>query len=422
MKQRILIILQSWEPQSSVVTRRWQWLGGELASAGMDVRVLSVQEERIIFQQIDKAGELQASQSDLRGVAELPTIAKGNAVWEKAATQFLVSYRLVKLALMQNSPLREFDPTLLIGSVPALPIAPTTRWIARTLKTPYVIDLRDAWPELFAERIRWNDSVEPSRIDQLVLRVPARFFSKFVEVQLGLAFRDAQAISTTTAGIAAGVARYRYPSDGNLAVIPNVFGPQTELACPGEKRSLDEGLRVLYAGTIGRAQALENLIKALKIANSRGSKVFLRVIGEGAGDRLLRQVAADLNVQFEHLDRVEPSELKTHYEWADTALVHLADWKSLQTTVPSKLFELLELGIHVTAVVDGEAAKLVRNLGAGVVVTPGDPIKLAETFIDLQKGRISLSVGGSGRSWVNDQRKLAHRTLLSLVLDSCRTT
>ena len=97
-------------------------------------------------------------------------------------------------------------------------------------------------------------------------------------------------------------------------------------------------------------------------------------------------------------------ELQTIYEWADTALVHLTDWEPLNRTVPSKTYELMSLGVHTTAVVQGEAARIVEDLGAGIVVQPENPEALAEAWTTLIDDRSKLTVSPSGREWVATQR------------------
>lgn len=421
MAPRILIVSQTWEPHSSVVSRRWEWLGRELVRSGMDVCILSDFEGRVDFRRMDDQGNLE-------GVSELASAARvprrdvlRNTVWGKALEQIRVSIRQLFLVLKPGSPVRKFAPNLVIGTVPALSIAPATRRIARILGIPYLIDLRDAWPELLAERPRWNESVGDNWFDRVLLRGPLEIVSRMVEAQLRLVFREAAAVTATTDGIADGVSRYRKSDKMRAVVILNLFGPRVQRIANSSvsERCSKVPLRVLYAGTIGRAQGLENLIAALRKAKDQGTKISLRIAGDGAGIRQLSQMARELEIDIEYLGRLAPSELQVHYQWADTALVHLADWKSLYTTVPSKMFELLELGIHVTAVVEGEAASIMRELGAGIVVSPGDPNLLADAFISLERDRGLLHVDERASHWVSEQRAISERTLIDTVSKVC---
>lgn len=55
--------------------------------------------------------------------------------------------------------LKYYEPDLIIGSVPALPTAVVTYLASKRFKAPYVIDLRDAWPDLISEHGRWNSGL-----------------------------------------------------------------------------------------------------------------------------------------------------------------------------------------------------------------------------------------------------------------------
>lgn len=85
-------------------------------------------------------------------------------------------------------------------------------------------------------------------------------------------------------------------------------------------------------------------------------------------------------------------------------MVHLTAWEPLTRTVPSKTYELMSVGVHISAVVQGEAAVLVQRLEAGNVVRPDDPEALAEMWISLIEDRSQLHVPSRGREWVAQQR------------------
>jgi hypothetical protein len=82
--------------------------------------------------------------------------------------------------------------------------------------------------------------------------------------------------------------------------------------------------------------------------------------------------------------------------------------------VPSKLYEVLATGRHITALLDGEAADVVRSAQAGDVVPPEDVNALVDLWRDLQADRGRLAARQSGREWVTthaDDDVLASRYL-----------
>jgi len=107
--------------------------------------------------------------------------------------------------------------------------------------------------------------------------------------------------------------------------------------------------------------------------------------------------------------------LELDYQWADTALVHLSNWAPLERAVPSKTYELMECGIHISGVVAGETADLIQRLDAGHVVEPDNPWALADLWISLSTNRTLLDVSSCGRDWVRNERKESAKNFHSLL-------
>jgi colanic acid biosynthesis glycosyl transferase WcaI len=142
--------------------------------------------------------------------------------------------------------------------------------------------------------------------------------------------------------------------------------------------------------------------------------VRLRIVGAGAEHEAVAAMASKGDVPIEILGQVPKAQVAEHYAWADTLLVALRPWAPLELTVPSKLYEAMSIGIHVTGMVDGEAAAILRTAGMGAIVPPGDANALAETWAKLANDPSQLYVGDAGREWThehaNDDR-LAERYL-----------
>jgi glycosyltransferase involved in cell wall biosynthesis len=164
-------------------------------------------------------------------------------------------------------------------------------------------------------------------------------------------------------------------------------------------READGELRVLYLGTVGRAQGLGTAVVAARLAHAAGVSVRLRIVGAGAEHEAVAEMAAKGHVPIEILGQVPKSEVAEHYAWADTLLVSLRPWGPLELTVPSKLYEAMSIGIHITGVVEGEAAGILRSAGLGSIVPPGDAHALARTWATLAEDPSQLVVGDQGRQW-----------------------
>jgi glycosyltransferase involved in cell wall biosynthesis len=207
--------------------------------------------------------------------------------------------------------------------------------------------------------------------------------------------RDAAAIVTTTEAFATvlrerGMRRVEVVRNGaDLAEIPPLHARVPD----------DPALRVLYLGTVGRSQGLDTAVRAAAALASRGVPVRLRVAGSGAHYRSLQTLATQLGAPAEFVGAVPRDRVLDEYRWADTLLVSLRGWGPFEWTVPSKLYEVLATGRHVTGVVAGEAARLITDTGAGHVVPPEDVDALADLWAGLAQDRERLVVDGGGRAW-----------------------
>src|SRR5699024_7565619 len=92
------------------------------------------------------------------------------------------------------------------------------------------------------------------------------------------------------------------------------------------------------------------------------------------------------------MPRIPHREVGQQYAWADTVIVSLRDWAPFAWTVPSKLYEILATGRHVTALLDGEAADVVRDAGAGDVLAPEHEDGLVDLWRGLAADRTRVSV------------------------------
>ena len=78
----------------------------------------------------------------------------------------------------------------------------------------------------------------------------------------------------------------------------------------------------------------------------------------------------------------------------------------------------MEVGIHISAVVQGEAASIITELNAGTVVRPNDPKALAELWTQLVWNPKGLEVSDSGASWVKQQRSHETPRTLSKIIST----
>ena len=425
----ILVISQYWAPENGVPQRRWTWLTEFLERAGHNVTVIAppphYNQDMSIEDWLRDSSFCSTVEQQSGNTAE--TIVRtgffpsGRSLTRRIVNQAAVAGAGLWVVFRRPGPLKDFNPDLVIGTVPALPTAVVTYLASRRFKAPYIVDLRDAWPDLIRESERWNSSMgKPSLRERFLRHGPLQTLGWITTRSLNFSLRRANGILVTASRLRESL-KVRYPNASGkpskrIALVRNVFPIQVQ-GFKKEVHSVERvELRVLYAGTIGRAQNLANAVHAAKLAKDRGINVRLRFVGTGAACQELAKLARKNQVEAEFSSRIEPENLTEHYRWADTALVHLTDWKPLENAVPSKTYELMSIGLHISAVVSGEAAELVELHQAGHTVPPESPAELARMWETLLEDPKLLEVSANGAMWVEKQRTIASpRELLRLI-------
>jgi glycosyltransferase involved in cell wall biosynthesis len=150
----------------------------------------------------------------------------------------------------------------------------------------------------------------------------------------------------------------------------------------------------LYAGLHGLAQRLDQLLAATELVTS---DVRVVLIGDGPERERLRAEAERRRLtRIQFLPPVPRSEVPAVLASADIALVPLGF--ALPGAVPSKLYEAMSSGRPVILVAGGEAAAIVRDCDAGLVVDPGDVTGLAAALDRLERDpELRARLGRNGR-------------------------
>lgn len=415
---KILVLSQYWYPENGVPQRRWAWLSEILAEAGHQVLVVAPPPHylrRISLKQwfaqkgYRSTKRLESGPSGER-IVRSGFFPSSNSLTQRVLNQASVAVSMGAMQLNPRGAVRKFDPDLIIGTVPALPTSVLTQVMAKLHKAPYIIDLRDAWPDLLQESRNWNEGTGRKTIRERVLsRGPLQILTSITGRAMNSALRNSDGVISTSERLEkyleSSFSRTIRDELPELTTVRNVFPPLSAPDTRVPRDSDSEEFRVLYAGTLGRAQKLDNALKAMKIAKDAGLNIKLKLVGDGATWHSLKEEARQLGIEAEFYSRGQADELAEYYTWADTALVHLTDWEALKRAIPSKTYELMELGIHISGVVNGEASSLIEELGAGSVVAPEDPEALAQMWIKLAKNRDLLAVSGKAKAWVEEQRK-----------------
>lgn len=387
----VLLLTHYFEPEHGAPQRRWRAFIDELAGRGIEIDVIAptphhpagrvAREHRAEY----RPGSVRtdAVGARTRRVGYLPhdggiLLRTLDHLWVAVA-----SVRGAARALRS----RDNVVSVVVATAPALPTLVAGWVVAKRHGLPLVVEMRDAWPDLI--------SYTPGLVGARSLKglIKQGLHRGITRLQ-----RRADAVVTTSERFAH-VLRERGVEC--VFVIRNGTDPERyERVGPAQPH--DGPLRVLYMGTVGRSQGLDTVVLAAAQLARLGVAIDVRIVGAGADTVRLRSLNERLGHPVELRSAVKPDEVLRHYRWADTCVVSLRDWEPFNWTVPSKLYELMATGKHLTALLAGEGAAIVRSTSSGLIVKPGDVEGLVRSWSALSTYREGLDVGEDGRRWVRE--------------------
>jgi Glycosyl transferase 4-like domain/Glycosyl transferases group 1 len=398
---QITLITHSYWPEQSPPQRRWTAMIKEFSHAGWEVDVITPVAHYPFGRRAlppwmaGRPFRLRNGQFTEK-ILHVPYLRHGNSRVARLLDQGYSAALSVPAGLMVRK------PDVVIVTAPSLPSLAAGYILAKLRRVPLIVEMRDAWPDLARDARLVQGSVK-SVIEHVV---------DFVQHRADL-------VVTVTEGFAAtlrsrGVRNVATVSNGvHLDAIP-VLGP------PELERDVFEAL---YLGNHGESQRLDVAIRASALV---GDAMHLHLVGHGTQRPALEKLARELNAPVTFHAPLTGDAMLERYASADTCLVSLRDdWKSFETTVPSKTYEVLAIGRHVTAVVRGEAARIVSDAQAGDIVA-SDPEALAVLWRELAADRGRLIRSGDSRQWVKahaeyDQLAGQYMELISDLLAKARS-
>ena len=254
-------------------------------------------------------------------------------------------------------------PDVILASSPPLPVAAAAATAAVRHRVPWVMDVRDLWPEaaVILGELRGDRAIHAA---------------EWLEKRL---YRSAAAIVTVTEAFREQIATH--VPDKRIELIPN---GTTERWIEAGRRPIDRAGAGLpddrfcwiYAGNLGIAQGLEHAVEAQRLL---GDEFRLVLLGGGPERTRLGEQAAGLpQGQVEFREPVQPEEAAGLMRAADALLVSLGEAPELAKFVPSKLFDCCALGRPVVLAARGEAPRIAASRDAALTVEPGNPQALAD--------------------------------------------
>ena len=281
-----------------------------------------------------------------------------------------------------------YHPPLTVGVAACL-----IRWVR---SIPLVYDIQDMWPDTLRATGMLNNPRALGlvgrvcdwvyrRVDHVVVLSPG--FKRLL-VQRGVPEQKIEVI-------------YNWADESSLSTPTGALPANF----PGDDR-----FKIVFAGNMGKAQALDTVLQAAEILQGSGSRVCFVMLGGGVevGRLMERTNALGLdNVVF--LPVMPMAEVGTVLCAADALLVHLRKDPLFEITIPSKTQAYMAVGRPLLMAVSGDAAYLVMQSNSGLTAESETPVALADAaqrLADMPLDQLQ-AMGSRARKFYQERLGLA---------------
>jgi len=261
-------------------------------------------------------------------------------------------------------------------------IGSIARVVAARFRAPLMIIMQDVFPEIAVKLGRLKSPA--ARLLRLLIDPSLRAADRVVVIGETMKLRvEAKGVSPEHIRV--------IPNWGDAAsVVPMAHDNEWARRHKFAKRFV-----VMHSGNIGHAQNLDALVRAATFLRDLDDLTVV-IIGGGARRSELMALRRLLEVdKVEILPYQERTILSQSLSTADVHVVGLARGLA-GYVVPSRLYGILAAGRPVIAATDpeSETARLVAEVGCGVIVPPGNPFALAAAMRAAHDGEYDLDEMG----------------------------
>jgi glycosyltransferase involved in cell wall biosynthesis len=283
---------------------------------------------------------------------------------------------------------------VLYSYLPPLTVAVTASILRILRRFPVICDIQDMWPDT----LRVTGMLDNRRI------------LSFISFLCRRVYRIVDHIVVLSPGFKRLLVKRGVP-DTKIDVIYNWSDSDLlRKNLPSAPKTFTGGgrFRIVFAGNMGKAQALTTVIQAAEILAAGRPDICFDLVGSGVEEETLKHKALEKklkNINF--ISRVPLNEVGAILAEADALLVHLKDDPLFAITIPSKTQAYMAIGKPLLMAVRGDAAKLVEQAGCGVLAIPENPQSLAKAAIRLADLSEPERSAMAENSWKYYERELS---------------
>jgi glycosyltransferase involved in cell wall biosynthesis len=284
---------------------------------------------------------------------------------------------------------------VIIATSPQFFTAVAGRWLSFWKRTPWIMEVRDLWPESI------------TAVGAAKRTIAIRFF-EWLEKRM---YKSASKIVVVTDSFAKIICEKHHVNHSKIKVIKNganldLFKPQPKNQQLITNLGLENKIIIGYIGTHGMAHALDFVLNTAKSIEHLNYHFLL--IGAGAKRKELIQLKEDLHLKnVTMLEAIPKQEVIEYTSILDIGLVNLKKSDTFKSVIPSKIFELAAMHIPILLGVEGESAAIINTYKVGLTFEPENAQDFIEKLNQIQTQQFNFDELTKDF----DRKNLAHQFL-----------
>jgi glycosyltransferase involved in cell wall biosynthesis len=337
-------------------------------------------------------------------INRIPMMARGSGQLSLALNYlfFVISGLLFAPWMMRK---KSFDVVFVYAPSPILQAIPAI-FLGWLKGCPIVLWVQDLWPDSLSATGHIHNRWVISAVRHLV---------RFIYSNADLLLVQSKAFEEPVRALVNNTPIIYYPNS-----VDESFAKSATSDIPSIK-GLCEGFSVMFAGNIGKAQAVNVIVEAASILLEYPDIHFV-VLGDGSSREWMLKEARQRGLTNLDLPGSFPVEMMPSFmQKASVLLVTLANQPIFAATVPNKVQAYLAAGRPIIACLNGEGARLVNEAKAGLATPAEDPNALADTILQLYRKLPSEReiMGNNGRKYY--QEHFNHDRLIDQLIRHLQT-
>jgi glycosyltransferase involved in cell wall biosynthesis len=258
--------------------------------------------------------------------------------------------------------------------------------LSRLRRIPFVFEIQDMWPETLPA----------------TGMVSNPYFLSIINKIANFTYSKSAAITVISPGFKRNLESKGVAGDKVKTIYNWAYEGEFKLGRYDDGLAEQVGLKnrfnILYAGNMGPAQGMHNVVEAASLLTEISDIQFV-LLGSGIDKDSLEMQVAERNLHnVRFIQRVPMEKMPIIYSMVNAVMVHLTDDPLFEITIPGKTQSSLLSGKPIIACVNGDAAELVLQAKAGIAVRAMDPIGLADACKRLYRmapeERESMGING----------------------------